>query len=59
VNPNSGFKEANFAPRLDDLHRALDEAVCHTYGWDVKILADEEVMLTALLALNLEQAKAT
>ncbi len=47
---------ANFAPRLDELHRALDEAVCAAYGWDTTILADEEAMLRRLLALNLERA---
>ena len=47
---------ADFAPRLDELHRALDEAVCDAYGWDVAILEDEEAMLRRLLALNLERA---
>ena len=48
---------ANFAPRLDELHRALDDAVCAAYGWDTAILADEEAMLRRLLALNLERAR--
>ena len=47
---------ADFAPRLDALHRALDEAVCAAYGWDVAILEDEEAMLRRLLELNLERA---
>jgi len=46
----------DFAPRLDELHRALDEAVCRAYGWDVSILDDEEAILSHLLALNLERA---
>ena len=32
---------ADFAPRLDELHRGLDEAVCDTYGWKYAILDDE------------------
>lgn len=47
---------ANFAPRLDELHRALDEAVCDAYGWDAAILEDAEAMLRRLLALNLARA---
>ena len=47
---------ADFAPRLDQLHRELDEAVCDAYGWEYDILADEEEMLRRLLALNLERA---
>ena len=43
-----------FAPRLDELHRALDEAVCDAYGWPHD-LSDEEI-LERLLALNLERA---
>ena len=45
-----------FAPRLDQLHKTLDEAVCAAYGWDVGILDDEEAMLAALLGLNLERS---
>ena len=45
-----------FAPRLNDLHRALDEAVVTAYGWDAAILEDDEAILRNLLALN--QAKA-
>ena len=54
VKPAAG----DFAPRLDELHRALDEAVCAAYGWDVAILADEEENLRRLLALNLARADA-
>ncbi|HML24423.1 MAG TPA: N-6 DNA methylase [Aggregatilinea sp.] len=46
----------DFAPRLDVLHRTLDEAVCDAYSWPHAILADEEEMLRRLLALNLERA---
>ena len=44
---------ANFAPRLAELHDALDAAVCAAYGWDVAVLDDDEAILRALLALNL------
>ncbi len=47
---------ADFAPRLDELHRALDRAVCDAYGWDYAVLDDEEEMLRRLLALNLARA---
>ena len=46
---------ADFAPRLDELHRSLDEAVCDAYGWEYGILDDEEEILRRLLALNLER----
>ncbi len=46
----------DFAPRLHQLHRALDEAVCDAYGWPHDVLDDEEEMLRRLLALNLERA---
>ncbi len=49
---------ADFAPRLDELHRALDEAVCAAYGWEAAVLADEEELLRRLLALNLQRAAA-
>ncbi len=49
IKPAAG----DFAPRLDELHRALDEAVCAAYGWDSAILHDEEEILRHLLALNL------
>ena len=52
VKPAAG----DFAPRLDELHRELDEAACDAYGWDYAILADEEAILRALLALNLQRA---
>lgn len=47
---------ADFAPRLDELHRALDRAVCAAYGWEDAALADEEELLRRLLALNLARA---
>ncbi len=47
----------DFAPRLDELHRALDEAVCDAYGWAYEILDDEEEILRRLLALNLARAE--
>ena len=47
---------ADFAPRLDELHRALDHAVCDAYGWEYEILQDEEEILRRLLALNLERS---
>jgi hypothetical protein len=47
---------ADFAPRLDELHTALDKAVCDAYGWPHDILNDEEEILRRLLALNLERA---
>lgn len=46
----------NFAPRLDELHKALDAAVCAAYGWPLDVLADEEAILSRLLALNLARA---
>ena len=47
----------NFAPRLDELHRTLDEVVCDAYGWEYAVLDDEEEILRRLLALNLERAE--
>ncbi len=47
---------ANFAPRLDQLHRELDQAACDAYGWEYDVLDDEEEILRRLLALNLERA---
>jgi hypothetical protein len=41
---------------LNNAHRALDEAVAEAYGWKAEMSDDE--MLTNLLALNLERAKA-
>ena len=54
---------ADFAPRLDELHRALDSAVCAAYGWDdlaesLYTAEVEESVLRRLLALNLERASA-
>lgn len=40
---------------LDNLHRALDEAVAAAYGWPGDLSDDE--MLARLLALNLERAE--
>jgi hypothetical protein len=54
IEPDAG----DFAPRLDELHTALDRAVCDAYGWPHDILSDEEAMLTRLLALNLARAGA-
>lgn len=53
IKPAAG----DFAPRLDELHRTLDAAVCAAYGWDAAILDDEESLLGALLALNLARAE--
>ncbi len=47
---------ADFAPRLDELHRALDIAVRAAYGWEAAVLDDEEEILRRLLALNLARA---
>jgi hypothetical protein len=47
---------ADFAPRLDELHQALDRAVCDAYGWECAILEDDEEILRLLLALNLARA---
>ena len=47
---------AAFAPRLHQLHTALDHAVCAAYGWPPEILADEDEILSRLLALNLQRA---
>ncbi|MBZ0289907.1 MAG: hypothetical protein K8I30_19950 [Anaerolineae bacterium] len=46
----------DFAPHLDELHNALDKAVCDAYDWPHDILNDEEAILRELLALNLERA---
>ena len=47
---------ADFAPRLDGLHHALDAAVCAAYGWEAAVLADEEEIVRRLLALNRARA---
>lgn len=54
----AGIKAAawQFAPRLSELHDALDKAVCDAYGFPHSILDDEEEILRRLLALNLERA---
>ena len=52
IKPSAG----DFAPRLDELHRALDAAVGAAYGWDDDVLADDEEILRRLLALNLARA---
>ena len=54
---------ADFAPRLDDLHQALDRAVCEAYGWsdmggegyafNIYTPSGEEEILRRVLALNL------
>ncbi len=46
----------DFAPRLAELHEALDRAVCDAYGWEYDVLGDEEEILRLLLELNLERA---
>ena len=59
VEPAAG----DFAPRLDALHRALDEAVLAAYSettgesWPVDLLDDEDALLGRLLALNLQRAR--
>ncbi len=45
-----------FAPRLLELHTALDHAVVAAYGWDVSVLDDDEAILRNLLALNSNRA---
>lgn len=45
-----------FAPRLAELHDALDRAVCDAYGWTYDVLGDDEEILRRRLALNLERA---
>jgi type II restriction/modification system DNA methylase subunit YeeA len=40
---------------LDHAHRALDEAVAYAYSWKADM--SDDLMLTKLLALNLERAK--
>ena len=48
---------ADFAPRQDELHTALDKAVCAAYGWPESVLADDEI-LGCLLELNLARGNA-
>ena len=52
IKPAAG----DFAPRLAELHRPLDEAVCDVYGWEHDVLAHEEEILRRLLALNQRRA---
>ncbi|MBE2270839.1 MAG: class I SAM-dependent DNA methyltransferase, partial [Anaerolinea sp.] len=47
---------AEFAPRLLELHTALDRAVAAAYGWDAAMLEDDEAILRHLLALNAQRA---
>ena len=42
------------AQELDDIHRALDAAVLHAYGWPATL--SDEAILARLLALNLARA---
>jgi hypothetical protein len=61
VGAKRGIKAsaAEFAPRLAELHQALDLAVIAAYGWSPDILSDDEAILRSLLALNLERAGST
>lgn len=47
---------AAFASRLNELHRALDEAVFRAYGWDNAEVTDDEI-LRNLLELNQARAR--
>ncbi len=47
---------AAFAPRLLELHTALDKAVCDAYGWPHDILTNDDEILRRLLELNLQRA---
>jgi len=49
----------DFAPRLLELHNALDAAVCAAYGWSSDVLTDDGALLTNLLALNAVRAATT
>ncbi|NLX11969.1 MAG: N-6 DNA methylase [Chloroflexi bacterium] len=55
-HPKIPAAAGDFAPRLADLHAALDRAVCAAYGWPEDVLQDEEEILRRLLALNLARA---
>ena len=50
---------AAFAPRLDQLHTALDLAVAAAYGWSPALLTDDEAILSHLLSLNLARSGST
>ena len=56
-HPRTVTAAGDFAPRLAELHEALDCAVCDGYGWDHAVLEDDEEILQRLLTLNLERAK--
>jgi type II restriction/modification system DNA methylase subunit YeeA len=43
---------------LDNAHRDLDEAVAEAYGWKLDMPDPDNEILTRLLALNLERARA-
>jgi hypothetical protein len=47
----------SFAPRLAELHDALDKAVCDAYGFPHSVLDSEDEILRHLLALNLERSQ--
>ena len=47
---------SDFAPRLDELQRALDEAICTACDREVVVLDDEEEILQRLLPPNLGRA---
>ncbi len=54
----------DFAPRLAQLHDALDAAVLAAYGWDelngkLRTTEGDEELLRRLLALNLQRAAST
>lgn len=60
----SSTAAAAFAPRLAELHAALDAAVLTAYGWDdligrLRTPEGDEALLRRLLALNLERAGRT
>jgi type II restriction/modification system DNA methylase subunit YeeA len=46
----------DFAPRLAELHDALDRAVCDGYGWPHEVLNNDGEILRRFLALNLERS---
>jgi hypothetical protein len=51
----------DFAPRLAELHDALDAAVLAAYGWDdlkgkLRMAEGDEELLRRRLALNLQRA---
>jgi hypothetical protein len=56
LRPSAPCQQPAISPRLDELHQAVDKAVCDAYGWPHEILADYEEILRRLLALNLKWA---